>query len=47
MSENESSVQVLDRKSFKETTNILQGVFRSNRVNQVTNEKENWHYDEK
>ena len=47
MSENESSAHVLDVKAFKDTTNILQGLFKSNKVNQVTNEKENFHHDER
>ena len=37
MSENESSAHVLDVKAFKDTTNILQGLFKSNKVNHVTN----------
>lgn len=47
MSESEPSAHVLDLKAFKDTTNILQGLFKS-KGNQVMNEKENnFHSDER
>jgi hypothetical protein len=47
MSESKPSAHVLDLKAFKDTTNILQGLFKG-KGNQVMDEKEsNFDLDQK